>query len=94
MSADGDRAALGENENVLELTVVMDAQLCESTQNYRVVEFTCVNCMLEGLHANEAVIKTSNGGFPGVAVVESLPANAGDTGSSPGLGRSHMPRSN
>ena len=33
-------------------------------------------------------------GFPGGAVVESPPANAGDTGSSPGLGRSHMPRSN
>ena len=33
-------------------------------------------------------------GFPGGAVVESLPANAGDTGSSPGLGRSHMPWSN
>ena len=33
-------------------------------------------------------------GFPGAAVVENLPANAGDTGSSPGLGRSHMPRSN
>ena len=32
-------------------------------------------------------------GFPGGAVVESLPANAGDTGSNPGLGRSHMPRS-
>ena len=32
-------------------------------------------------------------GFPGGAVVESLPANAGDTGSSPGLGRSHIPRS-
>ena len=32
-------------------------------------------------------------GFPGGAVVESLPADAGDTGSSPGLGRSHMPRS-
>ena len=32
-------------------------------------------------------------GFPGGTVVESLPANAGDTGSSPGLGRSHMPRS-
>ena len=27
-------------------------------------------------------------------MVESLPANAGDKGSSPGLGRSHMPRSN
>ena len=33
-------------------------------------------------------------GFPGGAVAENLPANAGDTGSSPGLGRSHMPRSN
>ena len=32
-------------------------------------------------------------GFPGGAVVESLPANAGDTGSSPGVGRSHVPRS-
>ncbi|KAJ8793712.1 hypothetical protein J1605_003523 [Eschrichtius robustus] len=33
-------------------------------------------------------------GFPGGTVVENQPANAGDTGSSPGLGRSHMPRSN
>ena len=33
-------------------------------------------------------------GFPGGAVVESLPASAGDTGSGPGLGRSHMLRSN
>ena len=39
-------------------------------------------------------IKTLAKGFPGGAVVENLPANAGDTGSSPGLGRSHMPRSN
>ena len=39
-------------------------------------------------------INKSGGGFPGGAVVESLPANAGDTGSSPGPGRSHMPRSN
>ena len=34
-----------------------------------------------------------NRGFPGGAVVGSLPASAGDTGSSPGLGRSHMPQS-
>ena len=33
-------------------------------------------------------------GFPGGAVVENLPGNAGDTGSSPVLGRSHMPWSN
>ena len=32
--------------------------------------------------------------FPGGAVVGNLPANAGDTGSSPGPGRSHMPRKN
>ena len=33
-------------------------------------------------------------GFPGGAVVKNPPANAGDTGSSPGPGRSHMSRSN
>ena len=33
-------------------------------------------------------------GFPGGAVVKNPPAKAGDTGSSPGPGRSHMPRSN
>ena len=33
-------------------------------------------------------------GFPGGTVVENLPANAGDTGLSSGLGRSHVPRSN
>ena len=38
--------------------------------------------------------KKIKGGFPGGAVVKNLPANAGDTGSSPRLGRSHMPRSN
>ena len=32
-------------------------------------------------------------GFPGGAVVKNPPANAGDMGSSPGPGRSHMPRS-
>ena len=37
------------------------------------------------------MLKVSIGGFPGGTVVENLPVNAGDTGSSPGLGRSHMP---
>ena len=39
-------------------------------------------------------LKNNYRGFPGGAVVENLPANAGYTGSSPGLGRSHMPQSN
>ena len=38
-------------------------------------------------------VKNKIEGFPGGAVVENLPANAGNTGSSPGLGRSQMPRS-
>ena len=38
-------------------------------------------------------IKIMNRGFPGGAVVKNPPANAGDKGSRPGPGRSHMPRS-
>ena len=37
-----------------------------------------------------SALKRRKQGFPGGAVVENLPANAGDMGSSPGLGRSHM----
>ena len=40
------------------------------------------------------MLKNVKGGFPDGAVVGNLPANAGDTGSDPGLGGSHMPRSN
>ena len=52
-----------------------------------------------GTHLNaqlfKVLLKESHfWGFLGGAVVDNLPANAGDTGSSPGLGRSHMPRSN
>ena len=46
------------------------------------------------LFVNYTSIKLKKEGFPGGAVVENLPANAGDAGSSPGPGRSHMPRSN
>ena len=38
--------------------------------------------------------RSSEWDFPGGSVVKDPPANAGHTGSSPGLGRSHMPRSN
>ena len=42
----------------------------------------------------KAGCKEAGEGFPGGSVVENLPANAGDMGSSPGLGGSRMPRSN
>ena len=48
----------------------------------------------DAFSARHTAIKKISQGFPGGAVVENLPANAGDTGSSPGLGRSHTPRSN
>ena len=44
----------------------------------------------------KVLVKCKNGwswDFPGGAVVKNPPANAGDTGSSPGPGRSHVPRS-
>ena len=43
---------------------------------------------------NTMTIESRSGDFPGGTVVKNLPANAGDTGSSPGPGRSHMPCSN
>ena len=43
--------------------------------------------------SSKSRVKNACAGFPGGAVVKNPPANAGDTGSSPGPGRSHMPQS-
>ena len=40
------------------------------------------------------LLKIFSRDFPCCTVVKNLPANAGDTGSIPGMGRSHMTRSN
>ena len=61
-------------------------QNCHHKQNGTIFKhFSCLrkNC-----------IERSVLGSPGGTVVENLPASAGDTNSRPGLGRSHMPRSN
>ena len=63
------------------------------------IENICLkNLIGEILHGEKKnpfwILKVSVLGFPGGAVVKNLPANAGHTGSSPGLGRFHMPRSN
>ena len=44
-------------------------------------------------HLIQPNIKKTNKDFPGGTVVKNLPVNAGDTGSIPGLGRSHILRS-
>ena len=62
---------------------------------------TGVTCLLVHIHQVRKKNPSSNRGietllldFPGGTVVKNLPANAGDPGSIPGLGRSHMLRSN
>ena len=53
-------------------------------QNYKISRHTCY----------DGYYQKDKKGFPGGAVVKNPPANAGEMGSSPGLGRSHMSRSN
>ena len=50
--------------------------------------------MTETLTQDQEHSKTEERGFPGGAVVKNPSADAGDMGSSPGPGRSHMTRSN
>ena len=40
----------------------------------------------------EFVFQESSLSFPGGSVVKNLPANSGDMGSIPGLGRTHLPQ--
>ena len=57
-----------------------------------------VNIWIFPFHWSELIhfmfSKATHRGFSGGTVVKNMPPNAGNTGSSPGLGRSHMPRSN
>ena len=46
------------------------------------------------INVQKKFARIQGGGFPGGAMVTNPHAKAGDTGLSPGLGRSHMPRSN
>ena len=52
------------------------------------------HCLVHFSREESSVSKLKTRDFPGGTVVKNPPANAGDTGSSPGLGRSHMPWSN
>ena len=58
--------------------------------------FTVVHFLWKTVHSFHKILKrlrTITKDFPGGTVVKNPPANAGDTGSSPGPGRFHMPRS-
>ena len=58
---------------------------CEQSRN---LEF----CTLSQHMKKQTGCREVSEGFPGGAVVKNLPANAGNTGSSRGPGRSHMPQ--
>ena len=47
-------------------------------------------CRAPPAFLSSCTFKMTSGVFPGGAVIKNLPANAGDTGSSPGPGRSNM----
>ena len=53
----------------------------------------CVHSIIRGNKLCSTQESKSDGaqGFPGGSVVKNAPANAGDMGSIPGPGRSHMP---
>ena len=72
----------------------MVAQLCEYTENHWTVHFNWMIVWYMNYISLKLFLKRLALDFPGGAVVKNLLANAGDTGSSPGPGRSHMPRSN
>ena len=50
--------------------------------------------IVKDLNTSLSTMNRSFMGFPGGTVVKNPPANAGDTGSIPNPGRSHMPQSN
>ena len=53
-----------------------------------------VGLIFENQFTQLSTLNKKNQDISGRAVVKNLPASAGDMGLSPGLGRSHMPRSN
>ena len=71
--------------------------MTKSIPTFQRLRITCYPSSLPpslGFRFGKIVYQNKFKGFPGGAVVENLPANAGDMGSCPGLGRSHMPQSN
>ena len=77
--------------------------MTDTKKNSKDLKFPYVvsnSCMLFSIKNNaekpkcESTIENEWQHFPGGTAVKNPPANAGDTGSIPGPGRSHMPRSN
>ena len=55
------------------------------------IKQSCVTVMVTDLDESKEKKKLQKADFPGAPVVKTLPANARNTGSIPGAGRSHLP---
>ena len=60
----------------------------------KIMPFATIWMQLEIIILSEVSQKEKDRDFPSGAVAKNPPANAGDMGSIPGPGRSHVPRSN
>ena len=80
------------NHNIMRLEISYKKKTAKNTNIWRVNNMLLNNQWLtKEIKEN---FKNTWRDFPGGAVIKNPPANAGDMGSSPGLGRSHMPQSN
>ena len=74
------------------LTSLLKSQAAGQRKGLQV--YPCIVLLNSSAPSVENLYRILTEDFPGGTVVKNPPATAGDTGSSPGLGRSHMPRSN
>ena len=80
----------GENHHVPPWKNTLDIQTLAHSNTRALSLLTVTPCPPSSL----STLKKISWDFPGGAVVKNPPANARDTGSNPGPGRSHMPQSN
>ena len=76
---------INEIQNSLE---GINSRITEAEERINDLEDKIVEITTTERNKEKRMKRIEDRGFPGGAVVENLPANAGDTGSSPGLGRS------
>ena len=84
------RVQMSYNESLFVMSVV-NLHLCITNKPFSKYVRILIRIQVE---CSELGLRYKDRGFPGGTAVKNPPANAGNTGLSPGPGRSHMPQSN